>query len=344
MPRLGSPVLGVRMIGIGGSVPPTIVKNDALTQLVDTSDEWITTRTGIRERRILAGDENLTGLCVEASKQALLSAGLTDASSVGLIIVATSTSDERYPATAARLQDALNAPHAFGFDLSLACTGFVAALTAAEQYLRSGLVKRALVVGADAHSRVMDWTDRNTCILFGDGAGACLLEASEEQDDFYACDSHLDGGKASELFADNVMGHCPLVAPPSPKSPYVQMNGREVFKFAVSKVPQSILATLEKASLPIAELDFLVLHQANARIMQAMKEKLGLRQEQLLMNLDRYGNTSAASIPLVINEGVLNGEIKPGHTLLVCGFGGGLSWSSSLFRWTHADMRLSVSS
>lgn len=331
---------GVKIVGLGGAVPKTVLTNHDMAKLVDTSHDWIVTRTGIHERRVLNGDESLTDLCLHASHEALKSAGWEDGSSLDLIIVATSTPEERYPATAARLQQALEASHAFGYDIALACTGFVAAMMTAEQFLRTGVCQRALVVGADAHSRVMDWSDRNTCILFGDGAGACLLEAvPAEEDCLWANDAHLDGKRAFDLHADNVMGHCPLVAPPSPRSPYVQMNGREVFKFAVSEVPQSIRATLSGHGMTIADLDWLVLHQANARIMQSMTEKLGIPREKMVINLDRYGNTSAASVPLALNEAVVDGRIQPGHSVLICGFGGGLSWSSSLFKWTHTDLR-----
>jgi 3-oxoacyl-[acyl-carrier-protein] synthase III len=331
---------GVQIVGIGSAVPKTIITNDDLTALVDTSDEWIRTRTGISQRRILSGDESLPELAIEASQQALLSAGIA-ADTLDLIIVATGTSEERYPATAARVQAAIGATRAFGFDLSLACTGFVAAVVTGEQFIRSGSVKRVLIVGADAHSRIMDWSDRNTCVLFGDGAGACILQQCDTEDDsLLSFDAHLDGSKGDELHADVTLGHCPLVAPPSVRNPFVQMNGREVFKFAVNTVPKSMLVALEKAGLTTVDLDWLVLHQANDRIIQAVGEKLGLPSEKLLVNLTHYGNTSAASIPLALNDAVLDGRIQPGQTLLLCGFGGGLSWYSQVVRWTHVDCRL----
>jgi 3-oxoacyl-[acyl-carrier-protein] synthase III len=334
------PLQGVQLVGVGGAVPSTIIKNTDLETLVATTHEWIVTRTGIQERRVLSGEESLTDLCLQASEEALRSAGWADGKQLDLIIVATSTPEERYPATAARLQAALGATHAFGFDLALACTGFVAALMTAEQFLRTGACKTALVVGADAHSRVIDWSDRNTCILFGDGAGACLLQAvPAEEDAFLINDAHLDGGRAYDLHAANELGSCPLVPAPKARSTYVQMNGRDVFKFAVGEVPASIRSTLSQAGLKINELDWLVLHQANARIMQAMTEKLGIPLEKMVINLDRYGNTSAASIPLALNEASLDGRLKPGQTVLMCGFGGGLSWSSSLVRWNVVEQR-----
>lgn len=332
---------GVQLVGIGAATPHTVIANDQLTQLVETSDEWIRTRTGIVERRVLSGAETLTDLAVQASQDALTSAGWSSGQQLDLIVVATSTPDERYPSMAARLQQRLGATRAFGFDLSLACTGFASAIVAAEQFVRTGAVSRALVVGADAHSRVMDWSDRNTCVLFGDGAGACILQqVPPEEDALLGFDAHLDGSKGSDLYADNPLQNCPLVEPGPAKSPYVQMNGREVFKFAVATVPLSMQAALQKAGLTIQQVDWVVLHQANIRIIQAMSEKLGLPSEKMIVNVDRYGNTSAASIPLAFNEAVLDGRIQPGHVVLLCGFGGGLSWTSQVVRWTHADCRL----
>jgi 3-oxoacyl-[acyl-carrier-protein] synthase-3 len=322
---------GVRLLGSGAAVPETCLKNEDLAQLVDTSDEWIRTRTGIEERRVLAGDETLAGLATEAAQQALENAQVAP-EAVDFIIAATSTPDERYPAMAARIQHGLGAVNAAGFDLALACTGFVSAVITAEQFIRTGLCKTVLVVGADAHSKILDWTDRNTCVLFGDGAGAWVLQASEH-DHFLASQNKLNGSKAGELAAANTLGHCPLVPAPSvPANPYVHMNGREVFKFAVGVVPKSIQAVLAQANLGMDQLDWLVLHQANARIMQAMSEKLDLPLERMVMNLQRYGNTSAASIPLAYHEAVEAGQIQPGQTVAICGFGGGLSWSTALFK------------
>lgn len=324
---------GVKIIGVGAAVPPTIILNDALTQLVDTSDEWITSRTGIRQRHVLAGDETLSDLGVAAGKQAIEQAGV-DPKSIGMIIVATTTPDERYPAMAARVQVGVGAVNAAGYDIALACTGFAGALITAEQFIRTGFHQRILVVGADAHTRVMDWSDRNTCVLFGDGAGAVLIEGTAlEDDDFFACDMNLDGSKAQELHADHLVNNCPLVPQASARSPYVQMNGREVYKFAVAVVMNSILRTLANCNKTIEDIDYLVLHQANIRIMESMTERLGVPPEKMIVNLQRYGNTSAATIPLALNEAVLDGRIKTGSTVMICGFGGGLSWASSCFRW-----------
>ncbi len=325
---------GVKMTGVGAAVPPTVLTNHDMSKMVDTTDEWISTRTGIRTRHVLSGDEMLTDLAVEASKQAVKMSGVSG-EEIDLIIVATTTPDERYPATASRIQTAIGAKKAFGYDLALACTGFVAALITAEQFIRSGMCQKAVVVGADAHSRVMDWSDRNTCVLFGDAAGAVVIEATEEENDgFLANDGNLDGTKANELHADFSLVNCPILPQPSPRSPYVQMNGREVFKFAVGVVPSSIRQTLENAGETIDDIDVLVLHQANIRIMDAMNERLGIPREKMVINLDRYGNTSAASVPLALNEAVRNGLVQTGSRVMTCGFGGGLAWASSYFLWS----------
>ncbi|XVJ51138.1 MAG: ketoacyl-ACP synthase III [Vampirovibrio sp.] len=324
---------GVKVVAVGAAVPPTVLTNDDMSKMVDTTDEWIQTRTGIRTRHVLSGNEMLTDLCIEASRQAVAMAPF-EGSEIDLIIVATTTPDERYPATASRIQTAIGATKAFGYDLALACTGFVAAFITADQFLRSGLYKRALVVGADAHSRVMDWTDRNTCVLFGDAAGAVILEASDVFDGILAHDGNLDGSKADELHADYQLVNCPILPQPDPRSPYVQMNGREVFKFAVGVVPSSIRQTLENAESTLEDIDVLILHQANIRIMDAMNERLGIPREKMVINLDRYGNTSAASIPLALNEAVRSGQVQNGSRVMLCGFGGGLAWASSFFVWS----------
>jgi 3-oxoacyl-[acyl-carrier-protein] synthase III len=330
---------GVKVVGCGSAVPPTMLSNDDMSKVVDTNDEWISSRTGIRERRVLSGEESLTDLCIQAAHRALEMANLSG-SEIELVIVATTTPDERYPATAARVQHAIGAKKAFGFDMALACTGFVAALINAEQFLRTGLYKNALIIGGDAHSRVMDWTDRNTCVLFGDAAGATVLVASDEEDGMLGVDGNLDGSKADELHADFQLVNCPLVPQPKPRSPYVQMNGREVFKFAVGVVPHSIQKVLKDVGHTIEDVDVLVLHQANVRIMDAMNERLGISREKMIINLDRYGNTSAASVPLALDEAVRTGRVKHGNNVMSCGFGGGLAWATSYFVWHGPTVQL----
>ncbi len=339
MPQDNSSI-GVHFAGVGAYVPPTVVTNDDLTKLVETSDEWISSRTGIRERHVVSGDESVADLAIAAAKEALASAGM-DGSEIQLIIVASSTPDTIYPAVACQVQQAIGAKNAAGFDMALACTGFVYGLIIAYQFLKTGMYKNALVIGADVHSRFTNWHDRNTCILFGDGAGAGILKAEAgTSDSFLAHDMHLDGTKGMELTLFTQAENCPLVEPKTPVNHYVYMNGREVFKFAVGVVPQSIQAVLKQAELDILDIDHVVLHQANIRIMQAMSEKLGIPEERLIVNLDKYGNTSAASIPIALNEAVLEGRIKPGDKLIFCGFGAGLAWASTVFEWTLVDQRL----
>lgn len=331
---------GVRMAGIGAHVPARCITNDEIATLVDTSDEWIQSRTGIRTRHVVCGDESVADLAIGAAQQALASAGM-DGSEIELIIVASSTPDTIYPAVACQVQTEIGATRAAGFDMALACSGFVYAMVVAQQFLKTGMYKNALVIGADIHSRYTNWHDRNTCILFGDGAGAAILKAEPGgPDSILASDLHLDGSKGMELTLFTQAENCPLVEPKTPVNDYVYMNGREVFKFAVGVVPGSILTVLERAGIRIEDVDHVVLHQANIRIMQAMSEKLNIPKERLIVNLDRYGNTSAASIPIALNEAVLKGSVKPGDLLILCGFGAGLAWGTTILRWTAVDQRL----
>jgi 3-oxoacyl-[acyl-carrier-protein] synthase-3 len=265
-------------------------------------------------------------------------------SEIELIIVASSTPDTIYPAVACQVQTEIGAMHAAGFDMALACSGFVYGLVVAQQFLKTGMYKTAMVIGADTHSRYTNWYDRNTCILFGDGAGAAILKAEPgATDNIFANDLHLDGSKGMELTLFTQAENCPLVEPKTPVNNYVYMNGREVFKFAVGVVPKSIQQVLDRAGLKIEDIDHVVLHQANIRIMQAMSEKLNIPEERLIVNLDKYGNTSAASIPIALNEAVLAGRVKPGDLLVMCGFGAGLAWGTTVLRWTAVDQRWSQS-
>ncbi len=330
---------GISMIGIGACVPKTVITNDDLATLVETSDEWVRTRTGIKQRQVVSGDETVADLAIVAAKDALASAGISS-EEIDLIIVATSTPDTIYPAVSCQVQHAIGAKNAAGFDMALACSGFVYATVTAQQFLKNGMYKKALIIGADIHSRFVDWYDRNTCVLFADGAGAAILSAElGAEDNFLANDLHIDGSKGNELTLYNETKNCPLVEPRSKANPHVSMNGREMFKFAVGVVPKSIKATLDQAGIAIDDLDHLVLHQANIRIMQAMSEKLNIPPEKMITNLEHTGNTSAASIPIALNEAVLKGEVKPGELLLFCGFGAGVAWGTTILRWTCVDQR-----
>lgn len=336
-------LFGVEAIGVGAFAPPTVIHNNDLTQLVDTSDEWIQSRTGIVKRHVVSGAETTFDLAYGAAVDALASAGLTG-KDIDFIIVATSTPDAKYPFISSHVQAAIGADRAAGFDMALACTGFTAALVVAQQFIRAGTYQTILVIGSDVHSRHVDWTDRNTCVLFGDGGGAVILRACADNDHFLAFDMGFDGDKGQMLTVTNDEPNCPLVEPrppiPAPHSRHVYMNGREVFKFAVDVVPRTLADTVQKAGLTFDDIDYLVLHQANARIMQAIAERLNIPIEKMIMNMQEYGNTSAASIPLALNEAVLDGRIRPGHKLLFCGFGAGLSWATCVMEWTCVDQRL----
>ena len=317
----------VSITGLGAHVPERVVTNGELSQLVETSDEWIVERTGIRERRIAADSEALSDLALPAARQALEQAG-SDGSDIDLLIVATVTPDMMFPSTSALLADQLGAADAAAYDLSAGCTGFMYALAQAYGMLAAGLSRRALVVGGDVLSRILDWTDRSTVVLFGDGAGAVVLEASEEP-----------GFLAFELGADGAGGeHLWLPGSGSRKfddpEQFVKMNGREVFKFATRVLVQSASAVLDKCGTSIDDVDVYVPHQANVRIIDHATKKLGIPSDRVVINVDRYGNTSSGSIPLALADAQADGRLRPGSLVLMTGMGAGLTWGSALMRWT----------
>jgi 3-oxoacyl-[acyl-carrier-protein] synthase III len=317
----------VTITGLGAHVPERVITNDELADLVDTSDEWIVTRTGIRERRIAAETEALSDLALPAVRQALDQAG-SNGKDIDLLIVATVTPDMMFPSTAALLADKLGATDAAAYDLSAGCTGFMYALAQAYGMLAGGLARRALVVGGDVLSRILDWSDRSTLVLFGDGAGAVVLEPSEEEG-FIAFELGADGaggehlwlpGSGSRLFED--------------PQQHVKMNGREVFKFATRVLVSSGEAVLDRGGLSIADVDVYVPHQANVRIIDHATKKLGIPSERVVINVDRYGNTSSGSIPLALAEAQVDGRLQAGNVVLMTGMGAGLTWGSALMRWT----------
>ncbi len=337
-----NPPYGIQLAGIGAFVPKATLTNADLEGLVDTNDEWITSRTGIKQRHIVSGDETVGELAIAAAKDTLASAGM-EGKDLDLIIVGTSTPDTIYPAVACQVQHAIGATNAAGFDLSLACSGFVYGTVVAQQFLMSGMYKTALVMGADIHSRTVDWTDRNTCVLFGDGSGAAIYTAEQGAPNrFFANDLHMDGSFGKELTLYTNFDNCPTVEPRTPRTKPEQllyMNGREMFKFATRVVPESINTTLKKANMTLDDIDYVVLHQANIRIMESMSERLGIPPEKLITHIAPVGNTSAASIPIAINHAVRTGKIKKGHKLLLCGFGAGAAWGSTILEWTAVDQR-----
>ena len=305
-----------KICGTGAYIPEKILDNEALSKLVDTSDEWIRSRTGIRRRHIAGEKETVAFMAGEAAKAALQNAKL-NGSAVELILAATMSAEEAMPGVAARVQQTIGAKGAASFDINSACTGFLAALNTAQTYIEAGIYKTVLVVGAEKLSSLVDWNDRNSCILFGDGAGAVVLKADPEG--LYVQVSHSEGEKGQALTA--------------PKNGFLQMDGRAVFEFAVSRVPEVIREVLKKAGIEKEEVDFYLLHQANRRIISAAVKRLGLEEERFPMNMEEYGNTSAASIPILLYEETRRGKLKKDSLLVLSGFGGGLTYGASLLRW-----------
>ncbi|MBW4461680.1 MAG: ketoacyl-ACP synthase III [Nodosilinea sp. WJT8-NPBG4] len=324
---------GVSLVGSGSACLTVQLTNDDLSQRVDTSDDWIATRTGIRQRHVAAPQDSLASLAAEAARNALAMAAVS-AEEVDLIVLATSTPDDLF-GTACQVQRALGATRAVAFDLTAACSGFVFALVTAAQYIRTGVFKNVVVIGADVLSRWTDWDDRTTCVLFGDGAGAVVLQAAER-----------DRLLGFELCSDGSLNHCLNLAY-QPESDVlvgditvqkgtfapITMNGREVYKFAVNRVPEVIEKALFRASLTTADIDWLVLHQANQRILDAVADRLDVPAERVVSNMARHGNTSAASIPIALDEAVRAEKIKAGDVIATAGFGAGLTWGSAIIQW-----------
>ncbi|EEK74402.1 3-oxoacyl-[acyl-carrier-protein] synthase 3 [Bacillus mycoides] len=304
------------ILGIGRYVPEKVVTNHDLEKIVDTSDEWIRTRTGIAERRIADDTIDTSYMAVEASKKALEDAGISG-EDIDLILVATVTPDRAFPAVACVIQEAIGAKHAAAMDLSAACAGFMYGMITAQQFIQTGTYKNVLVVGSDKLSKIVDWNDRNTAVLFGDGAGAIVMGAVSEGKGVLSFELGADGSGGKHLYQDE----------------YVMMNGREVFKFAVRQLGDSCLRVLEKAGLTKEDVDFLVPHQANIRIMESARERLNLPKEKMSMTIEKFGNTSASSIPIAMVEELQNGRIQDGDLIILVGFGGGLTWGAVALRW-----------
>jgi 3-oxoacyl-[acyl-carrier-protein] synthase III len=324
---------GIAITGSGSATPKAVVHNDDLSQLVETSDEWIRTRTGIRKRHLLGEQSSLSELAAAAAKKAIASARLQP-EDIDLIVLATSTPDDLF-GSAAKVQALIGATNAVAFDLTAACSGFVFGLVTAAQYIRTGVYRNVVVIGADVLSRWVDWGDRTTCVLFGDGAGAVVCQG-HEQDQLLGFAMFSDGTQHSSLNLAYESHPKYLVHDVSiQKGQYqtITMNGRDVYRFAVAKVPEVIEKTLFRAELTTADIDWLVLHQANQRIIDAVAKRLELPAEKVIANLQEYGNTSAASIPIALDEAIRANKIKPGQTVVTSGFGAGLSWGAAIFRW-----------
>jgi len=305
------------ILGIGHYVPEEVVTNKDLEKTLDTNDEWITTRTGIKERRIANKEMDTSDLATKAALAAIENAGIK-VEDIDLILVATTTPDHHgFPSVACLVQNKIKAKTVAAMDVGAACSGFVYALVMAKQFIESGANQRVLVIGAEKMSKIVDWSDRNTAVLFGDGAGAVILGPVSEDRGILSYELGADGGGANELYVDD----------------FIQMNGREVFKFAVRQMPDTIQHIMDKAGLTTSDIDFLIPHQANTRIIQSACEKLGISQDKVSVTVDRYGNTSSASIPMSLVEEVQLGKIKDGDLVVFVGFGAGLTWASLALRW-----------
>lgn len=321
-----------RIVGTGSYVPKRVLTNAELEKMVETSDSWIVERTGIRERRLVAPGEACSDLAVLAAHQALASAHVHP-SEIDLILVATCTGDSPLPSTASLVQYRLGAVRAAACDLSAACCGFVYALSVADAYIKTGH-RYVLVIGSEVMSAITDWTDRNTCVLFGDGAGAALVGPTEDNQGVLSVHLHSDG-RLSDLICvpgggSNIPASESMV---TERLQYVKMRGNETFKVAVKTMEEAVREALEFNGLTVNDMDLLVPHQANARILNAVGQRLGISPDRLVVNLDRYGNTSAASIPLAIDEAVCDGRIKKGSLIVLAAFGAGLTWASGVIRW-----------
>lgn len=326
-------MLKARITGTGLYVPKKVLTNFDIEKMVETSDAWIRERTGIRERRIAAKEEAASDLALMASNEALKSAGLK-ARKLDLIIVATVSSDMLLPSTACILQYRIGAKKAAAFDVNAACSGFIYALSTADAYIRAGIYRRVLVVGSEVLSRVTDWTDRSTCVLLGDGAGAVVLEATDGDSGILSVKLNADGSMWDLL-------HIPAGGSRRPATEktvkeglhYIKMRGNETFKVAVRTLEKLVLSTLKEHKLKPEDISLLIPHQANLRIISATAKRLGLGLDRVMINLDRYGNTSAASIPIALDEAVRSGRVRDGDYIILEAFGGGLTWASALIKW-----------
>lgn len=316
------------LLGTGGYLPETVLTNEEISRTIETSDEWIIERTGIRERRIAARHETASSMAEAASRQALAAAGIGP-ESVDLIIVGTGTPDRVFPSTACLLQHRLGVPGGAAFDVQAACSGFIFALSIADQYIRAGSARHVLVVGSELNSRLVDWSDRSTCVLFGDGAGAVVLGASSKPG-LLSTHIHSDGQYQDLLYVPNPNA---AYSGDETATRYLKMQGNEVFKVAVNTLGRIVDETLADNGLAKADIDWLVPHQANIRIITATAKKLRMSMDQVVVTVERQGNTSAASIPLALNEAIRDGRIRRGQTVLMEAFGGGFAWGSALLRY-----------
>ncbi len=322
----------VQILSLGMSVPDTVITNDDLTKILDTSDEWISTRTGIKQRHIANGNENSTLFGVNAALDAMKKSGI-EGIEVDAIIVASSNPYNIYPSTACVIQDAIGAKNAIAFDITVACTGMIYALEIGRSMIATGKYKNVLLVATDTNSKFLDWTDRGSCVLFGDGAGAILIsKAQDGVDDILALNVNANGSMGKFITMNLTGDNCPLVEPATEGCHKITMNGKEVYKFVVQTMPESIMKCLEDAKLEPKDVDYLVPHQANLRIIEGLQNRLEFSDDKVIVNIDKYGNTSAASVPIVLTEGIQSGKIKTPSVAILCAFGAGMAWGSAVVR------------
>lgn len=326
-------LIPLRIAGVGYSLPETVVTNDDLTKLYETSDEWIYTRTGIKERRLVSGEENAIDLGFQAAKNAIEKSGI-DVEDIDLILAASSAPPDLYPAIACHIHARLGISKPVpAFDITAACSGLIYGLSIAKAYISSGMYKNILIVATDNNSRLLDWTDRGTSILFGDGAGAMVVTQAEDGiDDVIEIDIKADGNHGDLIELPFSGKNCPLVEPNELKPQGIKMNGRGVYSFVVKILPQYVEELVNKAGLKADDIDYLIPHQANTRIIQAVQERLGYSDEKVISNIKYYGNTSAASIPIAMAEGVEKGTVKLPSVAILCGFGAGMTWGGAIVR------------
>ena len=316
-----------KIIGVGGYLPDKVVTNDDLSKTLNTNDEWITERTGIKERRIVSENDTTSSLGIEAAKKAINNAEINK-DDIDLIIVATATPDNTFPATATSIQSGLGIKKGYAYDVQAVCSGFVFGLELADNSISLGKSNTALVIGSETFSRILDWDDRSTCVLFGDGAGAVVLQSTNEKSQSLILSNHLhsDGDFKDMLYVDGGPSTSNNVG-------FLRMDGSGVFKHAVKNISATIFEALEANNLSIEDVDWFVPHQANSRILDSVAKKVGLRNEQIIVTVDKHANTSAASIPLALNEAVISNKIKKGDIVLLAAMGGGFTWGSSIIRW-----------
>jgi 3-oxoacyl-[acyl-carrier-protein] synthase-3 len=326
-------MIRAKITGTGSSLPEKVLTNFDLEKMVDTTDEWIVARTGIRERRIAAEGEATSTFAIAAAQRALEAAGVS-ADQIDLIVIGTLTPDYPFPATACLVQQAIKASNAVCFDLSAACSGFIYALATAEKFILGGTVKKALVIGAEVLSRIVDWSDRNTCLLFGDGAGAVVLEAVEGEHGILSTHIHSDGNYWDLLYQKGCGSRYPATQENlDARVMYLSMHGNEVFKYAVRAMGEVAFEALAANGLSTEDVSLFIPHQANQRIIDSVGKRLSLGADRVYVNLDRYGNTSAASIPIALDEAFRGGRIKEGDIVLLDAFGGGFTWGATAIRW-----------